>query len=79
MSIALEIIDSKTTMLELRSRQRSLLADKLLDFANVGAGAVVFGQFVTERPFSSQLAFLGLAIWAALFVFSVALEGRSRP
>jgi hypothetical protein len=66
-------------MLELRPRQRTLLADKLLDFANVGAGAVVFGQFVAERPFSSESALFGLAIWAALFVFSVALEGRSRP
>ena len=69
----------ETTMIELDAKQRTLIADKLFDVANVAAGGMVFGQFLSERPFSNLLATTGLAIWVALFVFSVALQGRTRP
>ena len=66
-------------MLELDARQRTLIADKLFDAANVAAGAMVFGQFIAEHPFSTSVAVVGLAIWITFVVASVALQGRSRP
>ena len=53
------------------------MADKLFDAGNVAAGGLLFGQFLSERPFSLVLAFSGLAIRAVFFAYSVTLEGRS--
>ena len=64
-------------MVEFQPKQRALLADKLLDFANIAVGSTVLGQVLADRPFSVQLALLGLGGWGALFVCSVALAGRS--
>lgn len=55
-------------MLRLTARLRELLAEKLLDAGNVIAGAMLFGQFITDRPFSPGIALVGLALWA-LFTF----------
>ncbi|HEU5258503.1 MAG TPA: hypothetical protein VFU28_21100 [Vicinamibacterales bacterium] len=65
-------------MIELNSKQRALIADKLFDVANVGVGGMVFGQFLSDHPFSVLLALTGLGIWVTLFVVSVAVEGRTR-
>ena len=59
------------TMIELNSRQRAVLADKLPDAANVAAAALVFGQVLGERTFSYWLAACGLALW--IFFFSCAI------
>lgn len=65
-------------MIELNAKRRALIADKLFDVANVGVGGMVFGQFLSEQPFSVVLALTGVAIWVTLFVVSVAIEGRTR-
>ena len=65
-------------MIEFDSRQRTLIADKLFDVANVAAGAMVFGQFVAGRPFSTTLAIVGVVIWITLVGISVGTEGRAR-
>ena len=54
-------------MVELTNGQRALLADKLPDVANIAAGALVFGQFLSDRTFSLPLAAAGVALWAFLF------------
>ena len=64
-------------MLILNREQRRVLVDKLPDVANVAAGAMVFGQALTERTFSLRLAALGVALWALLLICSVLLAGRS--
>lgn len=64
-------------MLDLDRNQRSLIADKLVDAANIAAGGMVVGQFLAERPFSLPLAVIGLGVWGALFALGVALQGRS--
>jgi hypothetical protein len=46
-------------MIESDAKQRTLIADKLFDAANVAAGGMVFGQFLAERPFSTDLAIFG--------------------
>ena len=65
------------TMLELNRNQRAVLADKLPDMANVAAGALVFAQFLGERPFSPWLAACGIGLWAFLIACAVALVGRT--
>ena len=66
-------------VLDWNSRQRALVADKLFDAGNVAAGAMLFGQFVADRPFSFALAVVGIAVWVTFFAVSVGLERRRRP
>jgi hypothetical protein len=63
-------------MLRLNASQRSLLADKLGDVANLAAGALVLGQFVGGVPSSVPLAGAGIAAWLVLIGVAVALEAR---
>ena len=53
-----------------------LLAETLRDVANVAAGAMLFGQFLTERQFSLSLGVLGMAVWICLVVSAIAVAGR---
>jgi hypothetical protein len=55
-------------MIRLSGEQRRMLIDKLPDVAIVALGALWFGQFVSDRPFSSWLAVCGIA--GALILFS---------
>jgi hypothetical protein len=48
----------------------------LKDAANVAAGALIFGQALSDRPFSSTLAALGIFTWLALLTFATVLAGR---
>ena len=64
-------------MLPLTQAQRSLLADKLLDVGNLAAGALIFGQVLSERPLSVTVAVLGFAVWLIVAWCAVALEGGS--
>jgi hypothetical protein len=60
-------------MLVLNRGQRELLADKLLDGANLAVGGLFFGQFVTGSPFSIPVALFGIALWWVLVGFAVLL------
>ena len=63
-------------MLRWTQEQRALLAETFRDIANIAAGAMVFGQFLGERAFSPALALLGVAVWACLVLFALAVAGR---
>jgi hypothetical protein len=65
-------------MLPFSEVQRALLADKLSDAANIAAGALIFGQALSDRPFSATLAFAGIIIWLIVSWCAVALAGGSR-
>ena len=65
-------------MLLLNNAQRALLADKVPDFANLAAGALFFGQFLGDRPFSLNLALYGLRSWAVLLASAVALAAGKK-
>ena len=67
------------TMLELHDKQRALLADKPLDVGNVAAGAMGFGQFLSDRPFSAWLAVLGFVLWGGFLTLGTVLAGGKRP
>ena len=60
-------------MLGLTQEQRRTLVDKLPDTANLAVGALVFGQFVGDRPFSRLVAAAGLTIWLALLAWALLL------
>ena len=64
-------------MVELSEAQRRVVVDKLPDMANVAAGAMVFGQFLADRPFSIVLAAGGIISWLALGAYTLFLaRGR---
>lgn len=67
---------SEKTMLEFSVEQRVLLAETLRDIANIAAGALLFGQFLSDRPFSVPLGIMGAALWFCLVVFAIAVAGR---
>ena len=61
-------------MVRLTRKQREVLVDKVPDIANLVAGSMFFGQFLTERPFSVALAIIGgiasVAFWALVLALS---------
>jgi hypothetical protein len=63
-------------MLELNTRQRTVLSDKLFDLANVAIGATVFGQFLSERRFLISIVLWGIGAWLLLGGFAMMLAGR---
>jgi hypothetical protein len=63
-------------MLRLKRGQLTVLVEGLRDAANVAAGALIFGQALSDRPFSSTLAALGIFTWLALLTFATVLAGR---
>jgi hypothetical protein len=63
-------------MLRLRAGGRALVADKLSDAANLAVGAMVFGQFLSDRPLSLGLMVLGAGIWLGFVWCAVVLIER---
>ena len=63
-------------MLLLDQGQRELLADKLPDPANLAIGALFFGQFLSDRPFSIGMGLCGIGSWAALVIWGLVLARR---
>lgn len=64
------------TMLSLNRDQRQMLSDKLPDAANLAIGALFFGQFLSDKPFSTALALTGSAAWLALMMWAIQLARR---
>ena len=62
-----------STMLLLNRAQRTVLVDKVPDVANLAIGALSFGQFLADRPFSFTLALSGVAMWVVLMAWAIAL------
>ena len=66
-------------MLLLDSEQKAMLADKLPDAANLAIGALFFGQFLSDRPFSIAVALAGSGAWLALFILGIVFARRKTP
>jgi hypothetical protein len=66
-------------VLRLQQAQRRVLVAHLPELANVAAGSLLFGQFLSERPYSLGLAAVGVGAWAVLIgaVFVIAAGERS--
>lgn len=65
-------------MLVLTREQRQLLADTAKDMANIAAGAMIFGQFLSERAFSAWIAAAGVFLWIGFVAFAVLLAVSSK-
>jgi hypothetical protein len=55
------------TMVRLKPGQRRLLVAHIPPLANLAAGSLLFGQFLSERPYSLMVALIGFGTWFALF------------
>jgi len=47
--------------------RREVLAEKLLDVANIAVAATIFGQFVSGQPFRIAAAIAGIGLWLLLY------------
>lgn len=47
--------------------RKELLAEKLMDMANLAVAALIFGQFISGQPFHIGLAVIGVALWAFFY------------
>ncbi len=65
-------------MLVLQQEQRQLLAETVRDIANVGAGAMIFGHFLTEREFSASVAVGGVMVWFGLVGWALLLAREKK-
>ncbi len=63
-------------MLRLTPRQRAFLADKVLDVANLIAGAFVIGFFLGESRASPGVLLAGFAVWTVAVVFALMITRR---
>lgn len=66
----------RSRSLVLRTSTRELLADKILDLANLSIAALVFGNFISEKGFDSVTAIMGVAITLALYVWAFVVSQR---
>ena len=64
-------------MIRLKLAHRRILVAHVPELANIAVGSLLFGQFLTDRPYSPVLAVLGIALWFALiaFTFRMANDG----
>jgi len=49
------------------SPRRELLAEKLLDVANIAVAALIFGQFVSGQAFHIGVAAFGVGFWLLIY------------
>lgn len=65
-------------MLKLTEGQRAVLVQAFPAVAHLGVGALVFGQFLRQQPFSVGLALGGVAVWVVFVSIAVALAAGKR-
>ena len=65
-------------MIRLTTARRRVLIAHLPELANVAAGSLLFGQFLSERPYSLALALGGVVVWLLLIVAAFALAEGER-
>ena len=69
---------AQMTMIRLSDAQRAVLTQTLPAVAHLGLGALVFGQFLRDQPFSWWLASAGVGIWLWVVSVAVAVAGGKR-
>ena len=62
-------------MLRLKSKQRAVLVAMLPELANLGVAGLVFGQVISDRPFSWSLVALGGALWLLFVSIAIYIAG----
>jgi hypothetical protein len=66
------------TMIKLAEGQRAVLVQAFPAVGHLGIGALVFGQFLRQQPFSIVLALAGVGIWIWFVSLAVVLSGGKR-
>lgn len=64
-------------MVRLTSAQRRLLVANIPPLANLAAGSLLFGQFLSDRPYSVTIAWIGISTWVVLFGAALYLAAGS--
>ena len=49
---------------------RQLLAEKMMDVANIAVAAMIFGQFISGQTFRIGVGVAGVALWIFIYSFS---------
>jgi len=62
-------------MLRWKQRQRAVLVGVLPALANLGFAALVFGQALSDRPFTWAMIIAGVVQWVVLVAATIALAG----
>jgi hypothetical protein len=62
-------------MLRLNDAQRAVLVQAIPAVAHLAVGAMVFGQFLRQQPFSAGLALAGIAFWVVFVSITVVFAG----
>jgi hypothetical protein len=63
-------------MVRLTRRPRDVLADTLPQAGNIGAGLLVFSQFVGQQPFSPYAFAAGVVAWLGFLSFGLIAAGE---
>lgn len=66
-------------MLRLSAQHRRVLIETVPDLANFGAGSLIFGQFLSDRPFCAATALAGVVVWMAMIALVCFLATGERP
>jgi hypothetical protein len=62
-------------MLEFGSSRRAVLSETFRELANLAGGAMVLGQFVSERPLSVGIVLVGVLAWLTLVGLALLYAG----
>ena len=57
----------------LNSKTRQVWAEKIIDLANIAAGALIFGQFISNKQFSPVLGLIGFILVLTGYIISFVL------
>jgi len=52
----------------MNENQRKFISDKLGTLGNIALGALIFGQFLSERAFSLLSFLFGLVCWLSCYI-----------
>ncbi len=66
-------------MLGWKRRQWAVLVHTLPDLANLAVAGLVFGQVLSDRPFSWWLVLVGAALWVTAVSITITIEGFDEP
>jgi hypothetical protein len=66
------------TMIKLTDAQRAVLTQAFPAVAHPALGALVFGQFLREQPYSLRLAVTGVGIWLWFVGMALVFAGGKR-
>lgn len=66
------------TMIRLAQAQRAVLTQAFPAVGHLALGALVFGQFLREQPYSVWLAVTGVGIWLWFVGMAVVFAGGKR-